>query len=54
MTTDRPYRKGLPLDYALSELQRGAGTQFDPALTEMFVQLIRSRSILLTNQPARH
>lgn len=53
MTTDRPYRKGLPLDYALSELQRGAGTQFDPALTEVFVQLIRSRSIPLSNPSAR-
>ena len=53
MTTDRPYRKGLPLDYALGELQRGAGTQFDPTLTEIFVQLLRSRSIPLSGQNGR-
>jgi HD-GYP domain-containing protein (c-di-GMP phosphodiesterase class II) len=29
MTTDRPYRKALPLDEALAELRRNAGTQFD-------------------------
>jgi HD-GYP domain-containing protein (c-di-GMP phosphodiesterase class II) len=29
MTTDRPYRKALPLGEALAELRRNAGTQFD-------------------------
>jgi putative nucleotidyltransferase with HDIG domain len=29
MTSDRPYRKGLPVDQALSELNRNAGAQFD-------------------------
>ena len=52
MTTDRPYRKGLPLDYALEELQKGAGSQFDPSLTPVFIRLIRSRSIPLSPQAA--
>ena len=32
MTSDRPYRKALPLEVALTEIRRCAGTQFDPAL----------------------
>lgn len=32
MTTDRPYRKGLPFSEARRELQRCAGAQFDPAV----------------------
>src|SRR5207244_1994461 len=30
MTSDRPYRDGLPLEVAVKELKKGAGTQFDP------------------------
>jgi cyclic di-GMP phosphodiesterase len=40
MTSDRPYRKALPIDRALSEIQAGAGTQFDPAVVEVFTDLI--------------
>ena len=52
MTTDRPYRKGLPLDYALEELRRGGGSQFDPNLAAVFIRLIQSRSIPLSPQAA--
>ena len=52
MTTDRPYRMGLPLEYALEEIRKGAGTQFDPSLAKIFIQLIRSRSIPLSPQAA--
>jgi putative nucleotidyltransferase with HDIG domain len=34
MTTDRPYRKARSLAEALAELDRCAGTQFDPAVVE--------------------
>jgi putative nucleotidyltransferase with HDIG domain len=37
MTSDRPYRKALPHDVAMIELQRGAGSQFDPAVVHAFV-----------------
>jgi HD-GYP domain-containing protein (c-di-GMP phosphodiesterase class II) len=30
MTSDRCYRKALPIEQALAELQAGSGTQFDP------------------------
>jgi HD-GYP domain-containing protein (c-di-GMP phosphodiesterase class II) len=32
MTTDRPYRRGMPEDVALAEIERGRGSQFDPDL----------------------
>ncbi|SFR08089.1 PAS domain S-box protein [Desulfoscipio geothermicus] len=39
MTNDRPYRKALSREEAIAELQRCAGTQFDPKLVELFVKL---------------
>jgi HD-GYP domain-containing protein (c-di-GMP phosphodiesterase class II) len=40
MTTDRPYRKRLPNDEALRRLEDGAGTQFDPRVVEICVQVL--------------
>ena len=37
MTTDRPYRAALPIDDALGELARHAGTQFDPRVVDVFL-----------------
>jgi HD-GYP domain-containing protein (c-di-GMP phosphodiesterase class II) len=34
MTTDRSYRRALPLEVATQELRDNAGTQFDPAVVE--------------------
>jgi HD-GYP domain-containing protein (c-di-GMP phosphodiesterase class II) len=41
MTSDRPYRKGLPDDVALKELASCAGVQFDPACVEAFIRAYR-------------
>jgi HD-GYP domain-containing protein (c-di-GMP phosphodiesterase class II) len=38
MTSDRAYRKALPHDIAVAELERCAGAQFDPELVEVFLQ----------------
>ncbi len=38
MTSNRTYRKALPLEVALNEIRRCAGTQFDPLLTETFLK----------------
>ena len=40
MTSDRPYRKALPLNCAIDELHENAGTQFDPAIVEVFARII--------------
>lgn len=37
MTTDRPYRRRRSLREALVELQRGSGSQFDPAVIDALV-----------------
>lgn len=37
MTTDRPYRKSPGVDFALNELRRCSGTQFDPEVAEAFI-----------------
>jgi HD-GYP domain-containing protein (c-di-GMP phosphodiesterase class II)/HAMP domain-containing protein len=37
MTTDRPYRGALPLETALGELARHAGSQFDPRVVDVFL-----------------
>jgi HD-GYP domain-containing protein (c-di-GMP phosphodiesterase class II) len=39
MTSDRPYRAGLPLEVATQELIAHAGTQFDPVCVEAFTAL---------------
>lgn len=39
MTTDRVYRKRMPIDDALAELKRFAGAQFDPRVVHTFHQL---------------
>ncbi len=40
MMTDRPYRKALKIEKALSELKENKGKQFDPILVDTFVSLI--------------
>ncbi len=39
MTTNRTYRAALPIASAISEVRRCAGTQFDPRLASLFLEL---------------
>jgi HD-GYP domain-containing protein (c-di-GMP phosphodiesterase class II) len=41
MTTDRPYRKAMPVEHAMTELRACAGTQFDPAVVEAVERVVR-------------
>jgi len=44
LTSDRPYRPGLSLDAAVSFVGERAGTQFDPAVVEAFLRVVRRRA----------
>ncbi len=46
MTTDRPYRKRLPLDVVIAELQKCRGTQFDPQLIDVVVASVAVRRLI--------
>jgi putative nucleotidyltransferase with HDIG domain len=46
MTTDRPYRKRLPLEVVIAELQKCKGTQFDPNLVEVTVSSVAVRRLI--------
>ena len=39
MTSDRPYRRGVPLDRVAKELARFRGSQFDPQVTDAFLAI---------------
>jgi len=41
MTSPRPYREQLPMEEAINELKRCAGTQFDPEIVDIFCELIQ-------------
>lgn len=38
MTSDRPYRAALSIQYAYDELKRCSGTQFDSRIVDIFIQ----------------
>jgi HD-GYP domain-containing protein (c-di-GMP phosphodiesterase class II) len=40
MTSDRPYRRALHFEEAMAEVERCSGAQFDPAIVDVFLQVI--------------
>jgi len=52
MASDRVYRKGMSPEVAIAEIEKGRGTQFDPKLASLFIEIYRSGKIdyVLQNQ----
>ena len=42
MTSKRSYRDSLPLDVVISEFKRCRGTQFDPKLDDVFLDILEN------------
>lgn len=51
MTSNRSYRKVLPQDVVRSEIDKGAGTQFDPAIAKILLQMIDDDKDYKMHQP---
>jgi diguanylate cyclase (GGDEF)-like protein len=47
MTNDRPYRKAIPVAETVKEIIRCKGTQFDPYLVDVFLQILKETGISL-------
>ena len=47
MTSDRAYRRALPHEVAVGEIERCAGTQFDPTLADAFVKLMEEWRLVM-------
>lgn len=45
MTSDRPYRKGMPVADAVAELAKNKTTQFDPQLVDIFLKVVEQGRI---------
>lgn len=46
MTSDRIYRKALSREHAIKELMDNAGTQFDPDIVQVFVNILQRENAL--------
>ena len=52
MTSDRPYRRALPLEAALGELERGSGTQFDREVVKCLLRMHSQGAFPLVPSPS--
>lgn len=45
MTSDRPYRNGISLEMAIEEIRKNSGTQFDPKLAQVFIEMLDANEV---------
>jgi HD-GYP domain-containing protein (c-di-GMP phosphodiesterase class II) len=50
MTSDRPYRKGMSMEVALSQVREGAGTHFHPDVSEAVLDAANNGTLKLIPQ----
>ena len=48
MTSRRSYRQALDFDYTMNEIERCKGTQFDPAIADVFLEILRTNQDKIT------
>jgi HD-GYP domain-containing protein (c-di-GMP phosphodiesterase class II) len=53
MTSDRPYRKALPLNVVIDELHKFRGTQFDPVCVEACLSLLECEEEVFLEQACK-
>jgi len=54
MTSDRPYRGAMGIERALAEIEGGAGSQFDPEVVRIFVQMMHEDPPGLPGEQEHH
>jgi diguanylate cyclase (GGDEF)-like protein/putative nucleotidyltransferase with HDIG domain len=55
MASDRPYRKALGAAEILFEVEAAAGTQFDPDIVKVFVDVVRPQAdVFIVNSGTKH
>jgi HD-GYP domain-containing protein (c-di-GMP phosphodiesterase class II) len=47
MTSDRPYRQGLPLETVLEQFEKYKGSQFDLDVANLIIKMIKHREFPL-------
>ena len=54
MTSDRPYRRGMPLEVAVEQVRAGAGTHFHPDVAEAVLDAVGGGTLTLVPQKSMH
>jgi len=54
MTSDRPYRRGMPLEVAVEQVRAGAGTHFHPDVAEAVLDAVGGGTLKLVPQKSMH
>jgi HD-GYP domain-containing protein (c-di-GMP phosphodiesterase class II) len=54
MTSDRPYRRGMPPAQAVERLKAGMGSQFDPQVCATWIQILIEDGVYTPEEQAHH
>ena len=54
MTSDRPYRRGMPLEVAVEQVRTGAGTHFHPDVAEAVLDAVHNGNLKVISQKSMY